>query len=430
VRRDKKETIIVTPRARSLFFLFAALIASCAVAAPATANSIEAPFWDIGGHRLEANETKSATIKTLAGTEMILHGSIHSEAIEIRCKKEVFEKSLFIGSEGKHDGKTSGALELAECSLYAKEGKQQSECTVETIKSHALAGRLWLEGTEASGGNRIVIEFSPTEGSLIAEVVISGKSCTYEGTYKLEGDFAANISPEKEGVQESKFIFPVKPIEHIWQSAEQKAEKTVSLIFNGVAASFQGEQGVELSSKEEFNGYAPHEKHEYMVTGGTLSAKIEGTSGASKFKTEIGSTKVTINCKKDKITGEIEKEAKSKATITYEECSVEGLGSCVIPNIKIKAIDLLVGALVSEDEFKEEGEGPLANIVIETCALKGTFHLTGTQTCKLPGGEIFAVSHEVTCTTAGSKLKLGTKPATYEGAETVQLESKKEWVAF
>lgn len=396
----------------------------------ASANSIEAPFWDIGGHRLEANETRSATIKNLAGTEMILHGSLRSEAIEVRCKREAFEKSLFIGSEGKHDGKTSGTLELSECSLFAKKGELQPECTVEAIKSHQLAGRLWLEGTEAGGGNRIVIEFAPTEGTFIAEVAISGKSCAYEGGYKLEGDFAANILPEKEGVQESEFIFPVKPIEHLWQSENQKAEMTVAMAFGGATASFQGEQGAELASKEEFNGYAPHGTHEYVVTGGTLPAKVSGTSGTSTFSTEIASTKITIHCKKDKFTGEIEKEANSKATITFEECSLEGIAGCSVPNVTIKAIDHLVGTLVSEDEFKEEGEGPLATIVINTCTIKGNYRLTGTQTCKLPGGENLTVSHEVKCAVAGSKLKLATKAATFEGVETVQLESKKEWAAF
>ncbi len=420
----------MTPKARSPFVLLAALLASCVVAAPASANSIEAPFWDIGGHRLEANETKSATIKNIAGTEMILHGTLHSEAIEIRCKKEVFEKSLFIGSEGKHDGKTSGTLELAECSLYAKEGKLQSECTVETIKSRTLAGRLWLEGTEAEGRNRIVIEFTPTEGELIAEVAILGGSCVYKGTYKLEGDFVANIEPEKEGVQESKFIFPVKPIEHIWQSAEQKSSKTVVLTLNGAAASFQGEQSVELSSKEEFSGYAPHEKHEFFLKEGTLPAKVEGTSTTAKLKAEVLGTKIVIVCKTDKLTGTVEKEAKSKGTLTLEGCEIEGMATCKVPNIKAEVADLLVGSLVSEDEFKPATGETFVEITIEVCAFKGKYKVAGTQTCKLPGGELPAVTHEVACTPTGSKLTLGGKAATFESTETVKLESKAEWAAF
>ena len=70
-----------------------------------------------------------------------------------------------------------------------------------------------------------------------------------------------------------------------------------------------------------------------------------------------------------------------------------------------------------------------AEIKVEgaTCVVKGTYKVKGTQTCKLPSGELFAVNHEIKCTSTGSKLKLGTEEASFEGIQTAKLESKKEW---
>jgi hypothetical protein len=388
---------------------------------------------------LGSGETRATSIHNPPSTLVILHGTLRNEAIEIRCEKDVFGNSLFEGSAGKHDGRSTGTIELSKCKLFNSEGKEQATCEVATIKTVALGGRLWLEGSKATEGNRIIIVFKPLGGELIAEVNIKGEPCVYDGTYDLDGTVGAHPEPEKEEAKLSKFIFPVKPIEHVWQPPEQTAEETLGLRLNGTKASLQGEQEVELASKEGFGGFAPHGTHEFVVAGGTLPAKVEGSSETSKLRGEILSTKIAVICKKDKVTGEIEKEAKSKGTITLEECEVENettkekIKGCKVPNTEIPITDLLVSALVSEDEFKPtHAEEVLIEIKVEgaECVLKGTYKVKGTQICKLPSGELFAVSHEITCTPSGSKLTLASKAATFESTEAVKLESKKEWAAF
>lgn len=163
----------------------------------------------------------------------------------------------------------------------------------------------------------------------------------------------------------------------------------------------------------------------------TSATAIEGTSGISKLKTEISSTKVVVICEKDTFVGKIEAEGKSKATITYEKCSLENettkekLGNCKVPNIEAKVKDqLIANGAVIEDEFTEEGAGPFANVVIEgsLCTLKGTYPVTGSQICKLPDGQKPAVEHPIECTAAGSKLKFnGSAAATYEGTSRVHI---------
>jgi hypothetical protein len=422
----------MTVKVKILLLSLVVLLVPALTASSATAeNTIEAPFWHVDGNRLNGGETRAVTIKNVPGTETVLHATIGGGPAEIRCKKNVFSESLLEGSFTRSDGKLEpGTVELSECTLFT-EGKEQVVCSVSAIKSVTLAGKLWLEGTKAAGANKLVVVFQPHTGVLLAEVAVTGASCALKGTYKLEGKFGTNIEPEKENVKITKFILPMKPIEHVWQPQRgSMQEETLGLKLGGNAASIQGEQEVQTEFKEEYNAYAPHETREFIVKGGTLPAAVTGTSGISTIHTEITTIKVVIICKKDKVKGEIEKAAKSKITGKLEECSIEGVATCTVTASEVKISLFSVGTLVSEGQIKEAEEGkPWTEVTISggSCVLKGTFLLTGTQTCKLPGGELSAITHEIECTPAGSVLKFGTKTATFENTETVKLESGKEW---
>jgi hypothetical protein len=161
---------------------------------------------------------------------------------------------------------------------------------------------------------------------------------------------------------------------------------------------------------------------EWEATKMTAILEIEGTSGVSKLKTEIGSTAVTIVCNKDKVAGTVEDPGNSEATITYEECSIENASTCKVANIKAEVLDRLIekGGVI-EDEFFEKAGAGFTTVVITGCTLNGSFKVTGTQVCSLPEGEVFKKLHELNCLTSGSTLKFGTKVATYEGKASIKL---------
>jgi hypothetical protein len=50
--------------------------------------------------------------------------------------------------------------------------------------------------------------------------------------------------------------------------------------------------------------------------------KVEGTSGVSLLEGELASIRTELKCKKDKVSGELEKEGKDKGEITFEECKL------------------------------------------------------------------------------------------------------------
>jgi hypothetical protein len=156
--------------------------------------------------------------------------------------------------------------------------------------------------------------------------------------------------------------------------------------------------------------------------------KVKGTSGISRLESKLAGKAITIRCGKDKFSGTLEESGASKATIEYEECSLEGASGCVVPPITAKVLDRLVESekATADEFFEKEGEG-FATVVVEVCALKSSSKVTGAQICALPKGTELAVKHKIECATSGSKLKLGKEEAKYSGIAEVEFEEGKEW---
>jgi hypothetical protein len=242
----------VVSRPRSLLLSLAVLLLVGVIASSEASAFSEAPFWNVGEKRLSAEE--SATIKAGAGKEVTLHGIIGGVKVEIRCKKTTFAKGVIEGSLSEHDGKARGVFEFAECIFFAEEGGkfvEKKECTVTPFATNELSGRMFLEGTKAEGRNKLVLVFEPKEPAKepIAEVKITGGTCTFAGTYKLEGSFGVNLKPEKEETLAVTFIFPNPAITNVWQPLAQLGEKSLAIKFAGSSASMQGEVGTESAEK-------------------------------------------------------------------------------------------------------------------------------------------------------------------------------------
>jgi hypothetical protein len=182
-------------------------------------------------------------------------------------------------------------------------------------------------------------------------------------------------------------------------------------------------------------------KWSYLPVEGAEVFKFEGTSGVSKLESTLSGTRVIIECKKDKITGELEAGGKTKNTvIVYEECKlftvakyIKTLTTCVVPNITTSKLnDLLVTGkgIGPEDEFEPaEAGGPFAKVVVEGCALTSTESVLGKQICQLPEATVGLVEHELECSPSGGALTFGGKPASYYGSALVKLENKWTWGA-
>jgi hypothetical protein len=168
------------------------------------------------------------------------------------------------------------------------------------------------------------------------------------------------------------------------------------------------------------------------------SETIENVSSSGKLETKAFGIPIFIECDED-ISSKyiIENEGKSEGGVQFKRCHVvedsKGkkifLTACIVSEpVEMKAkgeltsagIDTLKGAS-SEESFAE------IKIESETCALKGTYKIKGTESCAVPEAELEKATHEAICSPAGSKLVFGsgekTEPAQLFDAELIKLKS-------
>jgi hypothetical protein len=250
---------VMRTKTRLLLAVTAALLgATSLLATAAWAAEPEDPFWKVAGTRLAAEGSKKASIVNASGVKTRLLTKIGTTEVSIRCEKGALAEGALEGSQAKAPGKAAGALELAECKLFAKEGeafREQTKCKVAAIKSGKLEGTLWLEGSKSAGGTNAIVLLKPrelTEGNpLIAKVAIEGCE-TFKGTRSLEGSFALKLLPDDEEFTFIQLVLPETAIATAWLPPSQ--ETSVGLKLESNSATLQGEMKTELESKEKFGG--------------------------------------------------------------------------------------------------------------------------------------------------------------------------------
>jgi hypothetical protein len=179
-----------------------------------------------------------------------------------------------------------------------------------------------------------------------------------------------------------------------------------------------------------------------FFTAKLVSLLLGGTNTTpSTLKGILAGAASTISCTTSKFTVEPEGGGKqSKGDISYTGCTVIKPAKCTVhePILALfngqlerepsKFVDKFTGAGASEKFVELE----FLNKGTETCSLGSGFKaaVDGSQTCEFDA-EITMMkrTHEVICTEAGSKLKLGGETAKYSGNDIVEGSgSSKEWL--
>lgn len=178
---------------------------------------------------------------------------------------------------------------------------------------------------------------------------------------------------------------------------------------------------------------------ENKEVAGTETVEIEGTNALLKQgQSTIAGTKIAQECEEAVISGVLEKEGKGTGEIKTGKCTLYeikngnrvSLPSCTIstPTFKLKEALITSPGGVVETEFKPASGTLFFEIVISgsLCTIKGHYTVEGTQTCASPEAEVQKVSHELICTSTGSKLKFGTQPAAFFSTGTGKVKSGKK----
>jgi hypothetical protein len=243
-----------------LVFLGVLAVVVLGAAGPASASlQTQGPFWHVNGSKLPIGTSEAVTGKLVAGTTITLYSTVSDLEIAIECTEaKVVSASI---SNSSQQGQDEATVEFAKCKLSkfnstTKKYEEFAGCTVkEPIKTTAVSG-LWYHtkpGPSTERTNTIQDVFFPKSEGVFTKIIFSESCHTFVGVHEVEGNVAAEVSPQYTETKVGKLIFPVTQQKHVWRptSATTWTETQNVLIFGGEAR-LEGEAEVELTSGHEF----------------------------------------------------------------------------------------------------------------------------------------------------------------------------------
>jgi hypothetical protein len=316
--------------------------------------AIEAPFWGLEHKRLNLGEEEG--LKEAEGPRpptaeaAKLAWKLKGTEVETRCGKVTVGEPKVEGSLNQHDGRFKAkAIKLAECTFFAKEKTEfveQKTCEVPAFSTNRLSGKLWLAGFKQERGKKPVLVLGPetlTAGkSVLGTESIKNKGsekCPFlEENYAIEGGLLTRLTPENAETKVLELSI-TESAAHVWQSAEQEAEKQVVLshgserIFINIPnIDLQPKSGQMLGGGSKGVGTAgpgPFWHHRVNSKEG-IGSKIEanalenfqGEGGEQKLRAKVAETSIEIVSSHVQIKGAVYNNAlqgQAKLELVYTE---------------------------------------------------------------------------------------------------------------
>jgi hypothetical protein len=175
--------------------------------------------------------------------------------------------------------------------------------------------------------------------------------------------------------------------------------------------------------------------HEYRIEGApvTTSTPFEGTTGVSKITIKLGTTHLSFECKSGTVSGTLGTAGTAQTQPILKECTSPPTQACYTTStLHFESLpnSLVTGTTTPLEVNFKGGEGagnPWIAFTLEGCSLEGIYKIFGEQTCTAPSIETEATEHELVCLAAGSRLRLGEGPFTFESTFKLHLKSGKKW---
>jgi len=158
-----------------------------------------------------------------------------------------------------------------------------------------------------------------------------------------------------------------------------------------------------------------------------------GTVHLSLLSGVLGSTTTKIHCKDGTFHGKILLLGLGTGVISYLGCTVEKPASCTVAQPIVANVHALLssGVMPATGTFTGTGANEKYTSITlegESCVVKGTFEVNGSQLVEFPEGETSKVKHEIVANKTGSHLKFGGNTASYSGTALIHLASELPWL--
>jgi hypothetical protein len=238
-----------------------AVIAFSAVVASA-ASAEEAPFWTVGGTRLEAGQTRFITAKEAKSFKLSGAG------VAVTCTATaVGSGAVILGSEPGEPGTNDETVTFSTCKVEGNPGKSEKvkgecETVTEPITTKNLKSTLVLDSTKT----KLLVLFQPASGATLAELKFP-KGCKIESTLVTGSVLAEALNEKEEPITTSStatqyktgFLrFPAAQPVEVWVVTAKTGKKLTvkTLEAFGTVAELSGTALVSLTSGEEWSALA------------------------------------------------------------------------------------------------------------------------------------------------------------------------------
>jgi hypothetical protein len=256
-------------RVRLMLLALLAVFAFGAVAT-AAAQAEEAPFWSVGGARLEEGKTHYITAKVYNVTGAARGFTLSNAGKSLHCESLKLKEGVILGSKAGNPGTNDEVIEFVNCTVTGN----GSPCKpVEPIVTNNLKSE--LVETEKGDAGSLLTEFKPEKGTKIATIKLEGSGCIIKEC-TLEGEVAARVFTDPNngelgelvklpnGNKEAKswlLNFPSTPIKEVWLIKEGAGAqvKLKELLYLTESATLEGTALVLLAKKNSMGEYESEE---------------------------------------------------------------------------------------------------------------------------------------------------------------------------
>ncbi len=241
-------------RVRLMLIALLGVFAFSAVAA-AAAQAEEAPFWSIGGAKLEENKTHYITAKVYNVTGQSAGFTLRASTGQtVRCPFMRLKEGVLLGSKEGNPGTADGVMEIF--------GEAGNTCSVENNGTNCKPrepivtnpAKSELVESEKSTTAALLVEFFTTSGPF-ATLGFEGTACTTKET-TVTGKVAAEVREDPNNgtlggvvklpntkIEAKSWLlnFPTTPIKHVWLIKGGLGEETkIELLSSGETSTLSG----------------------------------------------------------------------------------------------------------------------------------------------------------------------------------------------
>jgi hypothetical protein len=221
------------------------------------ATGEEAPFWTVGGTRLEKGQTRFITTKEAQPIVLSVAG------LKITCTETgVAKGAVLLGSEPGESGTDNETVNFKTCKVEGNGSGAECERITEPITTVNLKSELVLDKAKT----KLLVLLQPSSGSILAELKFPS-GCKFTG-FKATGSLLVEVLNEKEEAvttsssakqYKSGFLrFPAMQPVFVWLIKEGKGKEIEAKAFemSGISATVSGTALVSLESGAEWSALA------------------------------------------------------------------------------------------------------------------------------------------------------------------------------